>query len=159
MTNNDILRRLRFILNFDNAAMLKVFDSAEHRVENAALTAWLQKDTDERYKSLSDKNLAAFLNGLINIKRGKRQGPQAEPEAKLNNNLTLRKLKIAFNLQSHDIIAILDLANFRFSEHELSALFRKPGHKHYRDCKDQVLRNFLMGLQLKLRGDGEAMSD
>jgi hypothetical protein len=32
-------------------------------------------------------------------------------------------------------------------------LFRKPGHKHYRRCEDQVLRNFLKGLQQRFRDD------
>jgi uncharacterized protein YehS (DUF1456 family) len=47
----------------------------------------------------------------------------------------------------------MDLADLRMSEHELSAFFRKPGHKHYRLCKDQILRNFLRGVQLKYRPD------
>jgi len=156
MTNNDILRRLRYTLNFDNHAMLNVFTLADRNVDNKELMAWLSKDTDDRYKSLPDNQLASFLNGLINLKRGKREGPQPEPEAKLNNNLIFRKLKIAFALQSEDILNILLLANFKFGAHELSALFRKADHKHYRPCKDQVLRNFLMGLQLKLRPDGES---
>ena len=50
-----------------------------------------------------------------------------------------------------DILAILSLADFSMSKHELSAFFRKPGHKHYRECKDQILRNFLGGLQHKMR--------
>jgi uncharacterized protein YehS (DUF1456 family) len=46
---------------------------------------------------------------------------------------------------------LLNLADFKFSRHELSALFRKPEQEQFRACKDQVLRNFLMGLQLKHR--------
>ena len=67
----------------------------------------------------------------------------------LVKNIILRKLKIAFNLQSDEILAVLQLEGFSLSKHELSAFFRKPEHKHYRACKDQVLRNFLQGLQLK----------
>jgi len=48
----------------------------------------------------------------------------------------------------------MDLSDFRMSKHELSAFFRKPGHKHYRECKDQILRVFLKGLQMKYRDDG-----
>ncbi|MBV1932383.1 MAG: DUF1456 family protein, partial [Porticoccaceae bacterium] len=51
-------------------------------------------------------------------------------------------------------LAILDLVDFTLSKHELSAFFRKPGHKHHRPCHDQVLRNFLHGLQLKYRPEG-----
>jgi uncharacterized protein YehS (DUF1456 family) len=47
----------------------------------------------------------------------------------------------------------MTLADLRMSKHELSAFFRKPDHKHYRDCKNQILRNFLQGLQLKYRAN------
>lgn len=151
MTNNDALRRIRFTLNFNNDQMLKVFNHVGYQVENSQLTNWLAKDDDERYKSLPDEAFANFLNGLIIEKRGKKDGPLPVAEKQLNNNAIIRKLKIAFNFQSQDMLDVLALADFRFSEHELSALFRKPTHKHYRPCKDQVLRNFLMGLQLKFR--------
>ena len=49
------------------------------------------------------------------------------------------------------MLETLKLADVRISKHELSAFFRKVGHKHYRECKDQVLRNFLKGLQIKCR--------
>ena len=45
----------------------------------------------------------------------------------------------------------MDLAEFRMSKHELSAFFRKKGHKHYRECKDQILRHFIKGIQVKFR--------
>jgi len=71
----------------------------------------------------------------------------------LTNNSIFRKLKIALDLKGEDILHIMDLADLHMSEHELSAFFRKPGHKHYRLCKDQILRNFLKGLRLKYRPD------
>jgi uncharacterized protein YehS (DUF1456 family) len=95
--------------------------------------------------------LAIFLNGLIVDKRGKKEGPLPEPEQRLTNNIVFTKLKIALNLKADDVLEILAQVNLSMSKHELSAFFRKPGHKHYRDCKDQVLRNFLKGLQLRYR--------
>jgi uncharacterized protein YehS (DUF1456 family) len=152
MTNNDILRRLRFCLNYNDAKMIEVYRAADvGTISSASLSSWLQKEEHENYKSLSDKDFSIFLTGLINVLRGKKQGAPAPIEVSLNNNVILRKIKIALNLQSNEIIEILALADFRFSEHELSALFRKPEHKHFRLCKDQVLRNFLMGLQKRLR--------
>lgn len=102
---------------------------------------------------------ASFLNGLINQLRGKKEGPQIAPEEKLNNNIILRKLKIAFDLQADDILSLLYAADLVISKHELSAFFRKPEHKHYRVCKDQILRNFLMGLQNQYRGGEAAVSE
>lgn len=151
MTNNDIIRRIRYIFDFNNGQMVKLFEEAEVKVSQEQISVWLKKDDDPKYKSMQDVMLATFLNGLINHKRGKREGPQPKPESKLTNNLVLRKLKIALNLTSDDMLEALNLANFNLSAHELSAFFRKTDHKHYRECKDQVLRNFLQGLQLKYR--------
>jgi uncharacterized protein YehS (DUF1456 family) len=61
------------------------------------------------------------------------------------------KLKIALNFKAEDVLEVLGSTGHTLSKHELSAFFRKPDHKHYRECKDQVLRNFLKGLQLKYR--------
>ena len=149
MTNNDILRRLRYVFDFNDNAMIKLFAEADCKVSREQISDWLKKDDDENYKACNDVTLATFLNGFINSKRGKREGSQPEPEKKLNNNIIFRKLKIALNMKDDDVLEVLKLANFRLSKHELSAFFRKPGHKHYRECKDQVLRNFLQGLQHK----------
>jgi uncharacterized protein YehS (DUF1456 family) len=151
MTNNDILRRLRYTFDFDDSKMITVFGLADHKVTRAEISNWLKKEDDPAYQECSDTLLATFLNGLINDKRGKKEGPQAVPEEKLSNNIIFNKLKIALNLKAENVLEIMDLVEFRMSKHELSAFFRKPGHKHYRECKDQILRNFLNGLQLKYR--------
>jgi len=152
LKSNDILRRIRYILDLDDKKMIEVFAHAEQKVARTQIIAWLKQDTDEGYLSCPDVVFASFLNGLINQRRGKKEGAQPEPESKLNNNAVLRKLKIAFDLPAEDMLALLASADFEFSKAELSALFRRPSHKHYRDCKDQVLRNFLKGLQIKYRG-------
>ena len=54
-------------------------------------------------------------------------------------------------MNDKDILEILDLARAPISKHELSAFFRKPSHDNYRECKDQVLRNFLRGMQIKYK--------
>ncbi|MFA7273694.1 MAG: DUF1456 family protein [Crocinitomicaceae bacterium] len=151
MTNNDVLRRLRFTFELNDDKVMALFASGGYEATRAEISDWMKKDDDEAYKNLGDKYLAAFLNGFINHKRGKKEGPQPEPEKKINNNLILRKLKIALNLQDDAMLEILDLADLRFSKHELSAFFRKPDHKHYRECKDQIIRNFLHGLQIKYK--------
>jgi len=151
VTNNDIIRRIRYIFDFDDSKMMALFALADHPVTRQQVSDWLKKDDDPAQQAFSDRQLAIFLNGLINDKRGKRPGPQAEPVSRLSKNTILRKLKIALDLKDTDILEILALANLRISKHELSAFFRKPDHKNYRVCKDQVMRNFLKGLQLKHR--------
>lgn len=152
MTNNDVLRRIRYIFDFDDAQMIAIFALAEFNVERGHIIAWLQKDEAPAFEECKDWILATFLNGLINQRRGKRDGPQPAPETQLSNNQILTKLKIALSLKSEDVISITKLAGFQLSSHELSSFSRKPGHRNYRECKDQVLRNFLQGLQIKQRG-------
>lgn len=151
MINNDILRRIRYTFNLKDKDMVEVFALADMNVTQEQVTGWLKKDEDEELVKLKDIELASFLNGFINLKRGKREGEQPKPEKSLNNNIVFQKLRIALNLKTEDILAVFQLVDFNLSNHELSAFFRKPDHKNYRECKDQVLRNFLMGVQRQLR--------
>ncbi len=148
-----MLRRLRYAFNFNDEKMIKLFALADATVTRAEISDWLKKDDDPDWKSLYDKDFATFLNGMINDKRGKKEGEQPNPEKSLNNNIILRKLKIALSLDDEAMLDILDAADMKISKHELSAFFRKPEHSNYRPCKDQILRNFLMGLQLKYRAE------
>jgi uncharacterized protein YehS (DUF1456 family) len=153
MTNNDILRRIRYIFDLNDSAMIAIFGQADYEVTREELSDWLKKDDDPAFKKCNDTRLAIFLNGLINDKRGKKEGAQPEPEKRLTNNIIFVKLKIALDLKAEEIIELLALSGFHIGKHELSAFFRKPGHKHYRECKDQILRNFLKGVQLKYRAE------
>jgi uncharacterized protein YehS (DUF1456 family) len=151
VTNNDILRRIRYIFDISDSKMIAVFGLADCQVTREQISDWLKKDDDPAFRKCSDAQLAIFLNGLIVDRRGKKEGEQPTPEQRLTNNIVFRKLKIALDLKAEDILEIMALSDMRISKHELSALFRKPGHKHYRECNDQILRNFLNGLQLKHR--------
>ena len=149
MTNNDILRRIRYIFDFNDSKMIALFGLADYQVTRGQISDWLKKEDDPAYQKCSDTQLTIFLTGLINDKRGKKEGPQPEPEKRVTNNIIFMKLKIALNLKAEDVLEIMKLADLRISKHELSAFFRRPEHKHYRDCNDQILRNFLKGMQLK----------
>ncbi|HIF9290711.1 TPA: DUF1456 family protein [Photobacterium damselae] len=159
MTNNDILRRIRYTFDFKDKAMVDIFAQAEVTVTEEQVVSWLKREDDSAYIKMSDSELASFLNGLINLKRGKREGEQPEPESRLTNNMVFQKLRIALNLKAEEILEVLELANFRLSKHELSAFFRKTENKHYRECKDQILRNFLLGVQLQLRPEDTEYQD
>lgn len=148
MTNNDILRRIRFIFDFNDAKMMELFTLPNQEITRAQISDWLKKDEDPAFVELDNYHLAIFLNGLINEKRGKKE-KEPEIEGVLNNNIILRKLKIALNLENDGILDILKLAGLKISKHELSAFFRNPTQSQYRPCGNQVLRNFLMGLQIK----------
>ena len=135
--------------------MIAVFAQAELAVSRSQVSDWLKKDEDPGQQPCDDRILACYLNGLINEMRGKKEGTQPASEDKLDNNIIFRKLKIALNLQAEDILRILALVDITISKHELSAFFRKKGHKHYRECQEQILRKFLHGIQIEYRDEPE----
>lgn len=159
MTNNDILRRLRYALSISNDQMVDMFAKGNLTVTHAQLHGWLMKEAEEGevqeagFAACPDSALSQFLDGLTLVRRGVRADapPQVIPN-RINNNMILRKLRIGLNFKEEEMLATLKLANFNLSKSELSALFRSRDHKHYQDCGDQILRNFLIGLTAKYRG-------
>ena len=151
LNNNYILRRLRYTFDYNDLQMASLFGQADCVVTEEQIKDWLRKEDDPEMKEISEEEFATFLNGLINKKRGKREGAQPVAEKTLNNNIILRKIKIALNLRGEDIQSILKVADLRVSKHEISAFFRNPSQNQYRPCQDQILRNFLQGLQMKFR--------
>jgi uncharacterized protein YehS (DUF1456 family) len=73
----------------------------------------------------------------------------------MSNNDIIKKLRVALQLKNTDIIEILKLVDFKITESELGAFFRKEDHPNYKPCGDQILRNFLNGLVIHLRGPKE----
>lgn len=151
MVNNDTLRRIRYVFDYNDTQMVGIFRLGGMQVTRQQLCEWLKKDDEEGYVVCNDPECSVFLNGLIIQNRGPKEDSPPAPDERLTNNMVLMKLKIALNLKSEDVLGIMLLAEFRISKHELSAFFRKPGHKHYRECLDQFLRNFLNGMKLKYR--------
>ncbi|REH01973.1 DUF1456 family protein [Flavobacterium aquicola] len=73
----------------------------------------------------------------------------------MTNNDIFKKLRVALMLRDDQIVEILELVDFRISKSELGAFFRDEKHENYMECGDQVLRNFLNGLVIHLRGTKE----
>ncbi|WP_147200249.1 DUF1456 family protein [Pantoea sp. MBD-2R] len=152
MTNNDVLRSVRYMLNLSDAQMVSVLALAETIVSEAEMQRFLKKDDEAGFQACPDVIMGYFLNGLIYQRRGKSEdAPAPSIERKMTNNIIMKKLRVAFDLKTTDILDILKLADFAVGQSEIGAIFRKPGHKNYRECGDQILRNFLKGLTLKIR--------
>lgn len=73
----------------------------------------------------------------------------------MSNNEIFKKLRVALKLRDDQIVEILALVDFRITKTELGAFFRNEDHENYKACGDQVLRNFLNGLVIHLRGPRE----
>lgn len=151
MTNNEIIKRIRYIFDYSDEQMMAIFESADYKVTRSLVTDWLKNEDHDEFKEIYDDQLAIFLNGLINEKRGKREGEQPKPEKILDNNTILKKLKIALKLKTEDITELFKLAGKPISPHEVTAFLRNPKQSQYRPFLDQYLRNFLNGLQIKFR--------
>ncbi|PKM77917.1 MAG: DUF1456 domain-containing protein [Firmicutes bacterium HGW-Firmicutes-15] len=175
MDNNDILIRLRYALDLKNTDVLEIFKLGGTELTEEEVRKMLIKSKDSYHDKVDDhvkieeaeenikcKNsaLESFLNGFIILKRGKQDPKPGQPERPVlsikdsenPNNILLKKLKIALSLTSDDMLDIFEKTGVIVTKGELSALFRKEGHKHYKECGDKYARNFLKGLAIKNRG-------
>ena len=157
MTNNDVLRRLRYALDISDREVVALFANSGYVLEIDELDTLFMKDEDEGFAECPDLMLDLFLKGLITGRRGRREVEAAERPEKnviLSNNDILKALRIALSLKDDDLLAIMELAGVKASKAEIGALFRKKGHPNFRPCGDQFLRNFLVGLTKKYRSAG-----
>ena len=157
MINNDILRAIRYMLDLSDARVVEIVQLADpgFALDKAAAQSYLKKEGEDGYVECPSPVLARFLDGLVIFRRGRDESAPPRPlEKRVTNNVVLKKLRVAFELKDVDMHQILESAGFPVSKPELSALFRQPGHKNFKLCGDQLLRNFLKGLTLRLRGDG-----
>jgi len=165
MTNNDVLRMVRYALELHNPAVLELFALSSVPLQLVDLDAMLRNDDDPGYVAMSDERLGSMLDGLVVKHRGKREPAAGEtrqanaPQPALTNNRILRALRIALELKDTDVLAILEKGGLVVSKAELAALFRREGHRNYQPCGDQILRNFLRGLALWYRGAPHTLTD
>jgi uncharacterized protein YehS (DUF1456 family) len=155
MINNDVLRAIRYMLDLSDGKVVELIHLADaaYPITREDVQAMLLKEGERGYVECSNKVLALFLDGLVLQRRGRDDSrPPRPPEKRITNNVVLKKLRVAFELKDVDMHQILESAGFPISKPELSALFRQSDHKNFRLCGDQVLRNFLKGLTLRVRG-------
>lgn len=155
MINNDVLRSIRYMLDLSDHKVVDIIklSDPDSAIDKDDVQAFLKKDDDEGYVECSDPVLARFLDGLVIHRRGRDERLPPRPlEKRITNNVVLKKLRVAFELKDVDMHQAFADAGFPISKPELTALFRQPGHKNFRLCGDQLLRNFLKGLTLRVRG-------
>lgn len=147
MTHNDVLRGIRFLMNIPDSKLAEIIGLANLKITTAEISAYLKKEEDEGYKECSHEVMAHFLNGLVVYKRGADPSRPPQPiEVPVTNNAILKKLRVAFQLTDDDVINLLAKAGLRVSKAELGAFCRRPDHRNYRPCMDQILRNLLKGM-------------
>jgi uncharacterized protein YehS (DUF1456 family) len=156
MINNDVLRAIRYMLDLSDAKVVEIthLADANFTIAKEDVHAFLKKDEEPGYVECSNAVLAHFLDGLVFHRRGRDESLPSRPvEKRVTNNVVLKKLRVAFELKDVDMHQILADAGFPVSKPELSALFRQADHKNFKLCGDQLLRNFLKGLTMRIRRD------
>lgn len=159
MDNNDILIRLRYALDLKNSEVKEIFALGGEKVDAVDVPLILTKTPEpddegaEDNIPLTNDQLERFLNGLITFNRGPKPGDSGPPEVSGEhiNNLVLKKLRIALELTSEDLLDLWKLAGINVSKGELGAFLRKEGHKNYKELGDQLMRNLLKGITLNYR--------
>ncbi len=150
MTHNDTLRRLRYALNMNDTKIAEMLSHAGRKTTAEEVINWLKREDESGYVELSPTLLCRFLDGLIIDKRGPHpSGKMPEPLEFLSINEILKKLRIALELQADDMVAIFQRVEFTVTKSELSAFFRRPEHRNFRKCPEQVLKKFIKGLSTK----------
>ena len=155
MINNDVMRSIRYMLDLSDNKVIEVIQLADpgFAIDKDDVRAFLLREDEPGYQACTDRVMAHFLDGLVIHRRGRDESLPPRPvEKRINNNVVLKKLRVAFQLTDVDMHKAFADAGFPVSRPELSALFRQPGHKNFRLCGDQLLRNFLKGLTLRVRG-------
>lgn len=166
MNNNDILVKLKHALDIIDTDMVEIFklggiELTEEEVRKMLIESKESNSDDgdnhdemEETTKCKNSTLESFFNGFITFKRGERDSKPGQSEIpslsiignKNINNIMLKKLKIALSLSSQDMLDIFKEAGDLLTKDELSNLFRKEGHKHYKKCDDKHAMKFLEGL-------------
>ena len=147
MNTNNILYKIQKALNLNSNEILKAYELEAYKMESTHLDSLLKRRQDKDFKLCSYEELGVFLDGLVTLKRGPSPKKSDTNEAvELTNNLILKKLRIALELKEAETEIIFSLGEAELSKQQLASLFRKEGHKNFKECSDELLMAFLDGL-------------
>ena len=148
MKSNNILKKLCTIqgLNVDQA--YEVFKLSGYDLTKDRVEGYLSDADSKEFLDCGYEALGSFLDGLIIHKRGASNAKKSDTPIALNNNLILKKLRIAYELKEVDLYEVFNSVEIDITKGELNSLFRKEDHKNYRACPDSILSLFLDGLEI-----------
>lgn len=146
MNNTERMMRLSHALELEALDIVEIFELGQIEMTEESVELVLSGKTPLDFESLE-----AFLNGLIIFNRGEKpnQGPRKPmtiEDPRSTNNVMLKKLKIAFSLNSEDMLDLFKVVEISISKEKLSCLFRKEGHKSYKYARDVYIVGFLKAI-------------
>jgi len=147
LKTNDILHKIQKALNLSLEEMLEAYKLADYKMESSHLDSLLKRRQDKGSKLCSYEELGVFLDGFVVLKRGPSPKKNNDDEiVELTNNLILKKLRIALELKEAETEIIFSLGEAELSKQQLASLFRKEGHRNFKECSDELLMAFLDGM-------------
>jgi len=147
LKTNDILYKIQKALSLTQEEMIEAYKLADYKMAATHLDSLLKRRQDEDSKLCSYEELGVFLDGFVILKRGPSPKKENNDEiVELTNNLILKKLRIALELKEAETEIIFSLGEAELSKQQLASLFRKEGHKNFKECSDELLMAFLDGL-------------
>jgi uncharacterized protein YehS (DUF1456 family) len=151
LDKNEVLYRIQKALSLSMEQMQEIYTLENYDIEASHLSALLTKRQDKSFEVCSFEELGVFLDGLVVLKRGPSpKKPEDENPSdtavELTNNLILKKLRIALELKEAETEIIFGLGEAELTKQALKSLFRKEGHKNFKECSDALLMAFLEGL-------------
>lgn len=147
MKPNEVIKKLSLALSLNRDDIKKIFEAVEFEIDDDRLDAILAKPSSKKYQVASYEELGNFLDGLIAFKRGEiAKRPDEDEEVILDNNLILKKIRVALQLKEYEISIIFALVDREVSKSTIRDIFRNPNHPKFKRCSNAMLEDFLDGL-------------
>jgi len=144
---NEVIKKLSLALSLNRDDIKKIFEAVEFEIDDDRLDAILSNPSSKRYQVASYEELGNFLDGLIAFKRGEiAKRPDEDEEVILDNNLILKKIRVALQLKEYEISIIFALVDREVSKSTIRDIFRNPNHPKFKRCSNAMLEDFLDGL-------------
>jgi uncharacterized protein YehS (DUF1456 family) len=143
---SEIIKDIKEALNLNRAQILHLYELEDFYMSKERLDSILKNPSKKGAKNATYEELGVFLDGLISFKRGK-SNKQEPKDVILDNNLILKKLRVALNLKEYEIALIFELTDFKISNSTIKDFFRSSSHPKYKECDNKTLKAFLEGLK------------
>jgi len=145
MKPSEIIKAIKDALNLNRAQIAYIYELEDFLITKDRIDSILKNRSKKNSANATYEELGVFLDGLIQYKRGLAKKEQNE-DVILDNNLILKKLRVALNLKEFEIEIIFDLAEFKISKTAIKDMFRSINHPKFKECDNKALKAFLDGL-------------
>ncbi len=157
MKPSEVIKYIKDALNLNRAQIMHIYQLENFDITEDRLDSILKNRRKQNSSNATYEELGVFLDGLIAYKRGIVNEP-SDDEVILDNNLILKKLRVALNLKEFELFLIFELVDYKISKSTLKDMFRSYEHPKFKECSNSTLKAFLEGLNEFYFDSGEELS-